>query len=379
MREYATVSPVFWTGQTGRRLKQAGPDAMLVAMYLVTSPHSNAMGMFYLPTLYISHETGLTLEGASKALARACEEGFCAYDDEAEVVWVFEMARFQIGQALSPKDNRVKWVNEEYVKLPKCRFLKDFFNKYATAFHLKESRDGSPSEVPSEPHRSQEQEQEQEQEKDIATYGRLSAAEPADGIADGDVAGGSKAVEAKAEFVSVRASVPLSCPHEEIVKAYHEILPELPRVQVWNKARRKHLEARWREDACRQNLDWWRGYFQHARKCPLLFGSNDRGWKADLEWLILPSNMPKVIEGRYVPAARASPGQAQPRTYQEYQREERRGTAIELMQAMGMTGGRNAGVDEARRVGGDAVFQPAASELLPKVAGGTGRLERRDP
>ena len=170
MRDYATVSPVFWTGKTGRRLKLAGPDAMLVAMYLVTSPHSNAMGMFYLPTLYISHETGLTLEGASKALARACEEGFCAYDDEAEVVWVFEMARFQIGEALSPKDNRVKWINDEYHKLPKCLFLKDFFEKYAPAFHLKEAREGSqnksPSEGPSEPHRSQEQDQEQEQEKE---------------------------------------------------------------------------------------------------------------------------------------------------------------------------------------------------------------------
>ncbi len=170
MRDYATVSPVFWTGQTGRRLKQAGPDAMLVAMYLVTSPHSNAMGLFYLPTLYIAHETGLSVEGATKALARACEEGFCAYDADAEVVWVFEMARFQIGQSLSPKDNRVKWVNDEYGKLPKCRFLKDFFDKYASSFHLKEARGGcpkqSPLEAPSESLRSQDQEQEQEQEKD---------------------------------------------------------------------------------------------------------------------------------------------------------------------------------------------------------------------
>jgi len=183
MRDYATVSPVFWTGKTGRRLKLAGPDAMLVAMYLVTSPHSNAMGMFYLPTLYISHETGLTLEGASKALARACEEGFCAYDDEAEVVWVFEMARFQIGEALSPKDNRVKWINDEYHKLPKCLFLKDFFEKYAPAFHLKEAREGSqnksPSEGPSEPHRSQEQDQEQEQEKEESSLRSDSCAEAA--------------------------------------------------------------------------------------------------------------------------------------------------------------------------------------------------------
>lgn len=169
MRDYATVSPVFWTGQTGRRLKAAGPDAMLVALYLVTSPHSNALGLYYLPALYVAHETGLPLEGASKALQRAQDAGFCAYDQDAEVVWVFEMARFQIGSALSPKDNRVKWVNEEYAKLPKCKFLKDFFDKYASAFHLKEARGGAhnttPLEAPSEPHRSQEQEQDQDKEE----------------------------------------------------------------------------------------------------------------------------------------------------------------------------------------------------------------------
>lgn len=170
MRDYAAVSPAFWTGQTGRRLKALGPDTMLVALYLVTSPHSNAMGMFYLPVLYISHETGLTTEGASEALRRGEKAGFCAYDQDAEVVWVFEMARFQIGQALSPKDNRVKWVNEEYAKLPKCRFLKDFFDKYASAFHLKEARgEGqktSPLEAPSKTLRSQDQDQDQEKEKD---------------------------------------------------------------------------------------------------------------------------------------------------------------------------------------------------------------------
>lgn len=342
MRDYATVSPVFWTGQTGRRLKQAGPDAMLVAMYLVTSPHSNAMGMFYLPTLYISHETGLTLEGASKALVRACEEGFCAYDDEAEVVWVFEMARFQIGQALSPKDNRVKWVNEEYVKLPKCRFLKDFFNKYATAFHLKESREGSPSEVPSEPHRSQEQDQEQEQEKEEPSLRSGSCPEVAE----------PPAGRVPAELPKLVGTLPLADGSDFEVRQdlVDKLSPLYPAVDVIQ--------------ALRSMKSWLIG---HPKK-----RKTKRGAMAFItSWLDREQN-----RGGNMQTARASP---QPRTYQEYQREERRGTAIELMQAMGMTGGRNAGVDEARRVGGDAVFQHAAGELLPKVAGGTGRLERRDP
>ena len=48
-----------------------------------------------LPKIIISHETGMSLEGASKGLQRCIEAGFCAYDDEAEVVWVYEMARLR--------------------------------------------------------------------------------------------------------------------------------------------------------------------------------------------------------------------------------------------------------------------------------------------
>lgn len=162
MRDYATVSPAFWTGETGRVLKKSGPETMLVAMYLVTSPHANALGLYYLPILFIAHETGLTFEGASKGLQRASEGGFCAYDYENEIVWVHEMARFQIGDSLSPKDNRVKWIKSEYKKLPNCKFLKHFFEKYKDIFYLDFERN---FEAPSKPLRSQEQEQEQEQDK----------------------------------------------------------------------------------------------------------------------------------------------------------------------------------------------------------------------
>ena len=38
-----------------------------------------------------------------------------------------------------------------------------------------------------------------------------------------------------------------ACPYQEIVKLYHEILPELPTVKVLNKTRKAYLRSRWRE------------------------------------------------------------------------------------------------------------------------------------
>jgi len=90
------------------------------------------------------------------------------------------------------------------------------------------------------------------------------------------------------------------CPATEIIKTYHDILPELPGVRTWTGTRLKHMQTRWKEDEDRQSLDWWRSYFESIRSMPHLMGNNDRAWKADLEWLVNPTNMGKVLNGRYV-------------------------------------------------------------------------------
>jgi len=97
---------------------------------------------------------------------------------------------------------------------------------------------------------------------------------------------------------------PPDCPHQEIIAIYHEILPELPRVAKWTETRRKHLGCRWREDPERQNLDWWRNFFHGVRKCGHLMGHNERGWRADLPWMLKPEKFLGIIEGKYTTAHR---------------------------------------------------------------------------
>lgn len=168
MRDYAKVSPHFWTGSTGKQLRQC-PEAVVVSMYLMTCPHANMLGLYYMPLLYVAHETGLGMEGASKGLQWACNAGFCSYDESTEMVWVHEMARFQIADKLKDTDKRSIGVQNEYNSLPSNPYLVSFYDKYSLAFCMTVKRENTaknsiPKEAPSKPLASQEQEQEQEQE-----------------------------------------------------------------------------------------------------------------------------------------------------------------------------------------------------------------------
>jgi hypothetical protein len=176
MRRYAKISPQLWIGDTGRQLREAGPEALLVALYLLSNPHANMLGLYYLPTSLIAHETGLASEGASKGLRRAIEAGFCAYDESSEMVFVHEMARYQIADQLATTDKQCTGIQRDYDGLPNNPFLAAFYEKYANAFHLTSRRENRrPSEAPSVPPRSQEQEQEQEQ--DLNTLPQTSFAD----------------------------------------------------------------------------------------------------------------------------------------------------------------------------------------------------------
>lgn len=94
------------------------------------------------------------------------------------------------------------------------------------------------------------------------------------------------------------------CPHQDIIAAYHEILPMLPGVREWTPARRTALAARWREKPERQNIAWWRKLFSYVAESDFLTGRVSRGrghdaWQCSLPWLLKPENFAKLLEGHY--------------------------------------------------------------------------------
>lgn len=105
MRDYSKVGPQFWIGPTGKKLRAAGMEAQIVAMYLLTSPHASTLGFYYYPIMFIAHETGMGIEGANKGLQGAIEADFCRYDETSEVVTIQPQKNSPLPKP-SPKTSR---------------------------------------------------------------------------------------------------------------------------------------------------------------------------------------------------------------------------------------------------------------------------------
>lgn len=104
------------------------------------------------------------------------------------------------------------------------------------------------------------------------------------------------------EGLTTKSSSSPRCPHQEIIEAYHEALPNLPRVESWEGERPGFLRARWRERQERQDVGWWREYFEHVSKSDFLMGrveGRNGSFTCNLEWLIRPRNFQNVLEGKY--------------------------------------------------------------------------------
>lgn len=95
-----------------------------------------------------------------------------------------------------------------------------------------------------------------------------------------------------------------SCPHQQIIELFHEVLPAARRVREWTPARQQALRTRWREKPERQNLDWWRKFFGYVSASDFLCGRTKptpgrKPFDLSLDWLCKSENIVKVVEGAY--------------------------------------------------------------------------------
>lgn len=87
--------------------------------------------------------------------------------------------------------------------------------------------------------------------------------------------------------------------YEQIAAIYREMCPELPGVRDMTDARRRAMHARCEAAPEGQLWTMWRELFGHVRRSSFLRGNNARGWRANLDWLINPTNFDKVMSGAY--------------------------------------------------------------------------------
>jgi hypothetical protein len=102
------------------------------------------------------------------------------------------------------------------------------------------------------------------------------------------------------------------CQYDKVVELYHANCKGLRRVMALTDARKRTINARWRE-FCKEDdlkttaeaLESFEWYFQEVSKSRFLMGystpgpGRDRPFKADFDWLMCPTNFLKVCEGKY--------------------------------------------------------------------------------
>lgn len=87
-----------------------------------------------------------------------------------------------------------------------------------------------------------------------------------------------------------------SVPYEKIRQLFNEICVSYPSVINIEGQRRKAVAARWKTY---KDLETFRTLFQKTEASSFLKGHNDRNWMADFDWITKPTNMTKVLEGKY--------------------------------------------------------------------------------
>jgi hypothetical protein len=260
MRDYGKIHTSFWASDTIRGLSE---DGRLLAIYLMTSPHSTIAGVFRLPDGYVCEDVSWEPERIAKVFAELFAKGFANRCETTKWVWILKHLEWNPPE----NPNQRKAASKVACSVPdECGWKQAFMRACGEALGLKAPEKSNPSETVPKPFRNQEQEQEQEN-----TY--VADATPRD-------------------------------LEKQILDAYHELLPNLPAVKIWGKDERKNLADRIRETVKRgvaaDSVDYWRRFFAKVDASDFLSGRTKDPWRCGgLKWLIKPKNFAKVIEGNY--------------------------------------------------------------------------------
>jgi hypothetical protein len=149
MAKYFQVWPSFWRGD-----RRAWPDDQkLLALYLLTCEHRSLEGYYYLPKGYIIADLrGWDIDQVDRNLAALETAGFCAYDPDAEVVFVIKALEHDAPRG----DRRVKGAVTAVRSVPESVLWPQFVQACAAhapeLFHQLGEGTPPPPDTPSKPH-----------------------------------------------------------------------------------------------------------------------------------------------------------------------------------------------------------------------------------
>lgn len=314
MRDYGVVKVRFWTWAKRKKLS---PAARELALYCLTSSHSNSLGFYYLPIAYIADDLGTVPDTVRQTVSELSGIGFLRHDESTSWVWVCgyldhnPIANGNVGKSLVPL---IEAIPKEIpflqgfiasLKTHEKRFPVGFIDDMANRMG-----NGSPNGMPNH---DQTQTHEHDQTHDhIHEHDHDHSARPQE-AATVPAAQEGGAVEqqdqparpAPPPQAEIDLSLPLALDRaiSESVKLYNARAAknDWPQCQQLTDRRRAALKARLQDIG---GLEGWKVALDRVELSSFLMGKTERtgehaNWRFTFDFLLRPDHMAKLMEGGY--------------------------------------------------------------------------------
>ena len=257
MSRYVRVATRFWNDEKAVCLSE---QAKYLFLYIMTSPHSNMIGYYVLPKLYIMHDLQWSDKRLGKPFEELLQEGFIMYCEQTSVVFIPNFLKYNPIQNQNQAKGGVKAIKE----IPENSLYPLFFNsleQYAEQFTEPFSK---PLHKPL-PER----------------YGNTVTVTEAV----------TETVTETEKDIYVR-----------IQNLYNLLRGEMPEIKVITDKRKKAIHARLKTHTEEDIVE----VFNRATESDFLSGRSG-DWQANFDWLMNPNNFVKVLEGNYNNKAKGMP------------------------------------------------------------------------
>ncbi len=177
-RDYGKVHTSFWSSETIRALSE---DGRVLALYLMTSPHTTITGTFRLPDGYACEDLKWTSQRVQKGFAELFANGFANRCETTKWVWIVKHMEWNPPE----NPNQRKAAAKQAQLIPsECGWKRAFMRASARSLEIEWDENANPSETLSQPFLNQKQKQEQEQEQKTARKARAVSLPEGFGISE---------------------------------------------------------------------------------------------------------------------------------------------------------------------------------------------------
>lgn len=273
MSRYARVETHFWQDQKIRDLTE---DARTLFLYLLTCPHGNMCGIFYLPELYAASDLQWEPIRYRKGIDTLSKGYRIAID--GSVIWLKNHVKHNtpVGQK-----QIIGFVNA-LEKVPENNLIKDFVENLSK--YLSEQDYKLFNELYKIPH-----------QYTIEGVSDTLCHTPSITDPDTDTVTDTGSDTDPVEPLALVAEKSATIPYQQIVDLYHENCPSLPKIMKLNANRKTLAKARCNE----HGLQGLETLFKKAEASDFLSGRNGNWTSCNFDWLLKDNNCLKTLEGNY--------------------------------------------------------------------------------